>query len=297
MKFVFICIFLTLSWSANAQLFEFMQKGENKIEEQKKEVSLFENLNENKESMTKNNQNSNTQENSVILDEESQKIEKHQQEFSEIEKKESERQKAQRKELQDLEKKFKDINSKTKIIASIIEKDKSIKEELKKKFLTNSSNMKKYSQKINNIEKSISEMSKELNYLNKQLDKHLNNNYFKNEISRTSTKHADIENHLTVSGELTSNLLVSNELKLQKTKLAENYIEVDEDFEFVFENKSYSIKEIMHYNNLISQLKENCGEDLSCFITKKEENERKEKENLIENTIKSIRGHLESLQK
>jgi hypothetical protein len=203
------------------------------------------------------------------------------------------------KELLDLEKKYKEINDKTRKLQKLFSDSHSLKElrETTKKLKTTEAEWDNYINDISKINSRIIQLKKEIDNLITSLQKHHNSTHLEKLLTSTPIENTDIENNLHIKGNMKTDNLLTQELKLlNKVKITENVIEVPSNYMINYMGRMFPFQDLIYYNSMAEMLRKNCGENLNCFETIEEDKELKKKEEIIERTIESIRGHLEALK-
>jgi hypothetical protein len=216
----------------------------------------------------------------------------HQQDpMSDLEKLQTKNIKEQEQQFTQLQRKFKEISKKTQGIKDMLENTLPIKE-IKHQinddllFKENASNFKYISKVIGNLENNLKSVNEDLKHIS-QLNKR--------EIS--SVKNADVNKRLYAKKAKMDNLITS-ELKLDSTKLSENFVEIDNNFKIkILNHGEIKANDILNYMKLVKQLKKACGGNLDCFKHVDEVKEEQYRDKLIERTIKSIKNHLNSFKR
>lgn len=225
-----------------------------------------------------------------------QAIDKNKQEIFDAEKNVENKINSQKKELNELENKFDEISEKTKSVKLILKENKSF-DEIKQKISKNKQVWNEYSEKLNKMNNDISILNEEINKLETQLNIHSNEKHVEDKISQVPVKNAEIDNSLRVEGTLNTDNLVAEELRFGNSKISGNFVEVDNDFLISIGGVGFPIKDAIYFNNMIEKMKENCGENLNCIVSLKDEKERLEKEELMEKSLKTIKEHLDTIKK
>lgn len=229
----------------------------------------------------------------------SKQIQNNKKQITEIDRQQSKIVESQRKELLDLENKYKEINEKTRKLQKLFSESHSLKEqrETTKKLQTTEAEWDKYIDDISRINSGIKNLKKEIEDLITSLEKHASSAYLENLLTSTPIQNTDIENNLHIKGDMKTDNLLAQELKLSnKVKLTDNVIEVPSDYVLNYMGTIFPFQDLIYYNSMAEMLRKNCGENLNCFETIEEDKDRQKKEEIIEKTIESIRSHLEALQ-
>jgi len=202
--------------------------------------------------------------------------------------------KNEEKQIYDLLDDWKQINGKTKEIGLVLKSNFNLIN-ITNENLTIFDSIKN---KIADVQKLIDSQAQDLQQMHHNLtvyNKILSTKRERSKFFKKELKHVDemkIEAKIK-SKHMNAKKLFSNEINVGGNEISDSIIEFDKDFSLRFEDQQLDVTSLIAYQRILKAFRKSCGNNLErCFITNEEIAATNKKNNLIANTLISIKNKL-----
>merc|ERR1711957_229806 len=212
---------------------------------------------------------------------------------NQIHKKSNEKIQLQKSEINKINKKYDEIKTKTKNIIKLMKTNPTFNS-IGKDYKKTAKNIDDKTKEIQFLNKKVENLNAEMVHLLREI-KSIEDKKDLDNIEEI--KNINIERKLNIEGQLNSKELIADEMKLGDIKVSNNYIHLEENFKIFYKNKVMPVYELINFNTKVRTLKNNCGKNMDCFVTKAFIEQKRQKDNLVEKSLENIRAHLKTLRK